>query len=99
MADLDPIEDLLALLTSGTKARVAMEVAIAEGYVRDPERMRRFYDENQEVLEAWVDDVSVAAVVRDIPEGGGAATADSDAVTTATVSAAVGSAFTYILSQ
>ena len=43
------LSDLLGVLTDGNRAYIAMEAAIAQGYVEDPEGIRALYDQHRDL--------------------------------------------------
>lgn len=91
---------LIDVLTTGNKARVAMEVAIVQGYVKDPDRMRAYYDANREVLEEWFRETDVEEVIEEIRSSSKSqsveqATKDSSSVAVPAVGAVAGALITY----
>lgn len=97
------LSNLLDLLTRGNKARVAMEAAIAEGYVEDPEAMRAYYDANRSVIEGWFEQTDVEKVIEDLRSSGSApipeVSENNETVGLSAVGAATGAIITYALTK
>jgi hypothetical protein len=91
--------DLLTVLTSGNRGYVAMEAAIAQGYVQDPGRMRAIYDEHEAEIEEFFQEADVEAVLADLQSSSGGGPSDGGDLTTAATSAAAGSVLTYFLTS
>jgi hypothetical protein len=89
------LSDLLDVLTSGNRAYIAMEAAIAQGYVEDPQRIRALYDQHREELEEFFQTVDIRAVLIDLRSSSGV----QDTASTALTSAAAGGALTYFLTS
>lgn len=93
---------LLDLLTRGNKGRVAMEAAIAEGYVEDPEAMRAYYDANRSAIEGWFEQTDVEAVIEDLRSSASESVEVSESSETAglsAVGAATGAIIMYALTE
>lgn len=95
------LSSLIDLLTTGNKARVGMEAAIAKGYVEDEEAMRTYYENNQEVLEGWFRYADVETVIQDIRSEGNneGGSGGSDTVPLSVAGAAAGALITYTFTE
>jgi len=97
------LSSLLDLLTRGNKGRVAMEAAIAEGYVEDPEAMRAYYDANRSAIEGWFEQTDVEAVIEDLRSSSSGSVPDvsesNGTVGLSAVGAATGAIITYAITK